>query len=478
MTSTVSAARVQEDDTESTGSFKDDPNYLSFRYHRDLLDSSWGSYLHSSAGDRNPVPPRKVVINVPEEAGSQQVSRALSDNKMPKGILRTTETKEEHPPGKQEIEEPRPLTKELSALEAALKTALDDSGALGMEEAVSGMLSDARELLVKAREDRRRSAREDAEDSGIPRSALQVVAACLERLVNGMVESYKRMKTQEDKLESLEEELCRKQVQFLKEQEEMERSEKSKLAAGTVASQSQPRPHASAPVPKVPLLPGNLPKVHAIPSVSTRTVPYTTTHGISQLKPLIKPRQKMDTLIKTHTEQRRLERALFGQQKEIDNLDRSHAQTKRDLMAAQQQIAKLQKQLKDVSTGGNKTANVMNPFKDTKEAKQSDLETDEKLKYKDQKKKMLGVQQQELRNPTLPALHNPPSSQFKMQQKPTQSLVLPTISQHHQVSNDPPHYSFTTDELFSLASFDDPVTAGQVIHWLKKQGRLKDQAHA
>lgn len=279
MTNTVpTTVRVPDDDADSTDSFKDDPNGISFRYHPDLLDASWGSYLHSAAGDRNVSPAtRKVVINVPEGAESQQVFRVLP--KTPKGILRTTEAKEEHPARKQKLqenEEPRPLTKELRALEAALKTARDESGVLGMEEEVIDMLSNACELLVKAREDRGSAAGEDTENgAGSPRSALQMVAACLEKLVKGLVDSYKRMKAQEDRLEGLEEELCRKQVQFLKEQEDMELSVKNKLA-GSVAGESQPRPHASAPVPKVPR---NLPKVHIIPSIPTRTVPYTSAHG-------------------------------------------------------------------------------------------------------------------------------------------------------------------------------------------------------
>ena len=269
MTDSAPTVRVPEDDAESTTSLQDDPNYLSFRYHTDLLDASWGSYLHS-AGDKTP---RKVSINdsaavVPEAARSQQPSRSLSDNKVPKGILRTTEAKED-PLASKQLVEPRPLTKDLNALEAALKTARDDSRALGIE-AAAGILSNSCDLLAKAQAERESALREDKMSCSVHRNSLQVVAACLKNLLEGLMESYRHMKTQEENLESLEEELCRKQVQFLKEQEDVEQHMKS--------PQGQPHPPASVHV-KSPKVPVRLPKVRAIPSLPTKTLPYTTTHG-------------------------------------------------------------------------------------------------------------------------------------------------------------------------------------------------------
>ena len=280
--STESTTCVPDDDAESPASLREDPNTLSFRYHPDLLDASWGSYLHSAAGDRGP---KKVVINdsasLDGVGASQQQPPPpaihLSDSKAPKGILRTAETKEEPPAGKLQVE-PRPLTKSLNALEAAFQVARDNSASLGMD-AVADILSNSCDLLAKARLERG-----SAQQGDTPRNALHVVTVCLEKLLEGTVESYRRMKAQEEKLEDLEEELCRKQVHFLKEQEDVERS----LAKG--AEGQGPPPHPPPPIaPKVPAFKTGTSGATGgwalrdppppIPPLKSKTLPYTTAHG-------------------------------------------------------------------------------------------------------------------------------------------------------------------------------------------------------
>ena len=232
--SSVSGQPIPEDDVlewaagSSSTSLEDQED--SFKYPQDLLGTSWGSYLQSvppTAGQSS----RRVVINVTPQTTQTKFSPLSSPSAVQsptRSILRTPLVKEGDPRERSlsgRADEPHPLLNDLQSLFDTLATAKEKIGECGVSN------SPLATLCGSLRSDLKRAvalmvSSNDANNSKV----LSVLLGLFKRIIQSLAKQGKKLQEQAVFLQQMGKQLSRSQVDFMKEQEEVQRALESARA--------------------------------------------------------------------------------------------------------------------------------------------------------------------------------------------------------------------------------------------------------